>query len=153
MYYDNESMSLGRKSHGNNESMNLSISCLGIFDQTSESYFEMCKELGIDKRHFNFINTKISTIVTIMYTTYYISFMKNILLCLRFFVVLTCFGLKNDPTKSLTKGQITNKKSLVSPMVSHMVVLNQYQIITIATVKERHVIEFKFSRRLEASQC
>ena len=38
---------------------NLSMSCLGIFGQSSDSFLEMCKCIGIDQSHLNYILNKI----------------------------------------------------------------------------------------------
>ena len=50
--------------------INLSTSSLGIFGQTSESFFDLCKELSIEKPHLNYITMKMTTII--IRTTYYI---------------------------------------------------------------------------------
>ena len=55
--------------------INLSTSSLGIFGQTSESFFVMCKELGIEKPHLNYITMKMTIII--IRTTYYIFCMRN----------------------------------------------------------------------------
>ena len=57
------------------EFINLSISCLGIFGQSSESFLTMCTKLGFDNQHLNFIISKLSTIA--IRTTYYIFCMRN----------------------------------------------------------------------------
>ena len=44
------------------EFINLSISCLGISGQSSESFLTMCTKLGFDNQHLNFIISKLSTI-------------------------------------------------------------------------------------------
>ena len=50
--------------------VNLSMSCLGIFGQSSDSFLEMCKCIGINQSHLNYISNKISSII--IRTTYYI---------------------------------------------------------------------------------
>ena len=57
------------------EFVNLSMSCLGIFGQSSDSFLKMCTELGFDNHHLNFIVSKLST--SIIRTTYYIFSMRN----------------------------------------------------------------------------
>ena len=57
------------------EFVNLSLSCLGIFGQSSDSFLKMCTELGFDNHHLNFIVSKLSTII--IRTTYYIFCMRN----------------------------------------------------------------------------
>ena len=52
------------------EFVNLSMSCLGIFGQSSDSFLKMCTELGFENHHLNFIVSKLSTII--IRTTYYI---------------------------------------------------------------------------------
>ena len=55
--------------------INLSTSSLGMFGQASESFFDMCKELGIEQSHLNYIAIKMTTII--IRTTYYIFCMRN----------------------------------------------------------------------------
>ena len=55
--------------------VNLSISCLGIFGQSSDSFLQMCKEVDIDQCHRNFVISKMSSIV--IHTTHYIFCMRN----------------------------------------------------------------------------
>ena len=50
--------------------VNLSVSCFGIFGNSSESFLQMCSETGIDNRHLKFIISKLSN--KIIRTTYYI---------------------------------------------------------------------------------
>ena len=53
------------------EFINLSISCLGIFDQSSKSFLNMCTELGFDNQHLHFAISKLSAIAirtTIIYS-------------------------------------------------------------------------------------
>ena len=57
------------------EFINLSISCLGIGGQSSESFLTMCTKLGFDNQHLNFIISKLSTIA--ICTTFYIFCMRN----------------------------------------------------------------------------
>ena len=57
------------------EFINLSTSSLGMFGQASESFFDMCKELGIEQSHLNYIAIKMTTII--IRTTYYIFCMRN----------------------------------------------------------------------------
>ena len=49
--------------------INLSTSLLGMFGQASESFFDMCTELGIEQSHLNYIAIKMTTII--IRTTYY----------------------------------------------------------------------------------
>ena len=55
--------------------VNLSTSCLGIFGQSSDFFLEMCKRIGIDQSHLNYISNKISSII--IRTTYYIFCSRN----------------------------------------------------------------------------
>ena len=55
--------------------VNLSVSCFGIFGNSSESFLQMCSETGIDNRHLKFIISKLSN--KIIRTTYYIFCMRN----------------------------------------------------------------------------
>ena len=55
--------------------VNLSISCLGIFGQSSDSFLRICKEVDIDQCHPNFVISKMSSII--IRTTYYIFCMTN----------------------------------------------------------------------------
>ena len=55
--------------------INLCISSLGIYGNSSDSFLQMCHDIGIDKHHLNFIATKLSTII--IRTTYYIFCMRN----------------------------------------------------------------------------
>ena len=55
--------------------INLSTSSLGMFGQASGSFFDMCKELGIEQSHLNYIAIKMTTII--IRTTYYIFCMRN----------------------------------------------------------------------------
>ena len=48
----------------------LCISSLGIFGNSSDSFLQMCNDIGIDKHNLNFIVTKLSTII--IRTTHYI---------------------------------------------------------------------------------
>ena len=57
------------------EFVNLSMSCLGIFGQSSDSFLKMCTELGFDNHNLNFIVSKLSTMI--IRTTYYIFCMRN----------------------------------------------------------------------------
>ena len=43
--------------------IDLSTSSLGMFGQASESYFDMCKELGIEQSHLKYIAIKMTTII------------------------------------------------------------------------------------------
>ena len=43
--------------------ISLSTSSLGIFRQTSESFFDMCKVLGLEKPHLNYITMRMNTII------------------------------------------------------------------------------------------
>ena len=63
------------KAHDREEFMNLCISSLGIFGNSSGSFLQMCNDTGIDKHHLNFIVTKLSTII--IRTTYYIFCIRN----------------------------------------------------------------------------
>ena len=51
--------------------VNLSMSSLGMFGQSSDSFVKMCTELGFHNHHLNFIISKLSTII--IRTTYYIT--------------------------------------------------------------------------------
>ena len=55
--------------------VNLSVSCLDIFSNSSESFLEMCSETGIDNRHLKLIISKLSNII--IRITYYIFSMRN----------------------------------------------------------------------------
>ena len=55
--------------------VNLCISYLDIFGNSSDSFLQMCHDIGIEKHHLNFIVTKLSTII--IRTTYYIFCMRN----------------------------------------------------------------------------
>ena len=55
--------------------INLSTSSLGMFGQASESFVDMCKELGIEQSHLNYMAIKMTTII--IRTTYYIFCMRN----------------------------------------------------------------------------
>ena len=55
--------------------VNLSMSCIGIFGQSSDSFLEMYKRIGIDQSHLNYILNKISSII--IRTTYYIFCSRN----------------------------------------------------------------------------
>ena len=55
--------------------INLSKSSLGMFGQASESFFDMCKELGIEQSHLNYIAIKMTIII--IRTTYYIFCMRS----------------------------------------------------------------------------
>ena len=55
--------------------VDLSMSCLGIFGHSSDSFLEMCKCIGIDQSHLNYILSKISSII--IRTTYYIFCSRN----------------------------------------------------------------------------
>ena len=55
--------------------VNLSMSCLGIFGQSSDSFLEMCKRIGIEQSNLNYILTKISP--TIIRTAYCIFCSRN----------------------------------------------------------------------------
>ena len=57
------------------EFINLSISCLGIFGQSSESFLNMCTELGFDNQHIHFTISKLPAIA--IRTTCYIFCMRN----------------------------------------------------------------------------
>ena len=50
--------------------VNLSIGSLGIFEQSCDSFIEICSDLTIDKAHANYIITKLTSIM--IRTTYYI---------------------------------------------------------------------------------
>ena len=43
--------------------INLSTSSLGMFGHASESFFDMCKELGIEQSQLNYIAIKMTTII------------------------------------------------------------------------------------------
>ena len=43
--------------------VNLSVSCLGIFGRSADSFIDMCKELEIDKSYLRFIIRKTSNII------------------------------------------------------------------------------------------
>ena len=55
--------------------VNLSVSCLGIFGNSSESFLQMSNETGIGNLHLIFIISKLSNIVIRL--TYYIFCMRN----------------------------------------------------------------------------
>ena len=55
--------------------INLSTSSRGMFGQASESFFNMCKELGIEQSHLNYIAIKMTTII--IRTMNYIFCMRN----------------------------------------------------------------------------
>ena len=55
--------------------VNLSISSLGIFGKSCDSFIQMCKDLNIEKKHLNYIIIKLTTII--IRTTYYIFCMCN----------------------------------------------------------------------------
>ena len=55
--------------------VNLCISCLGIFGNSSDSFLQMCNERGIENHDLRFIISKLSTII--IRTTYYIFCMRN----------------------------------------------------------------------------
>ena len=57
------------------EFINLSMSFLGIFGQTSASFLKMGTELVFDNQHFNFTISKLSAIA--IRTTYYLFCMRN----------------------------------------------------------------------------
>ena len=57
------------------EFIDLFMSYIGIFGQSSESFIKMCTELGFDNHHLRFIISKLSTII--IRTTYYIFCMRN----------------------------------------------------------------------------
>ena len=63
------------KAYDRIEFVNLCISSLGIFGNSSDSFLLMCNDIGIDKHHLNFIVTKLSTII--IRTTYYIFCIRN----------------------------------------------------------------------------
>ena len=73
--------------------VNLSISCLGIFGNSCDSFIDMCDELKLDYQHRNFIIKKLSAII--IRTSYYIFCMRNktwtnpeLLSFLRFFAII-----------------------------------------------------------------
>ena len=55
--------------------INLSISCLGIFGNSSDSFLKLYMERGISNGDLNFIISKISTII--IRSTYYIFCIRN----------------------------------------------------------------------------
>ena len=55
--------------------LNLSISSLGIFGQSCDSFIQMCNDLTTNTGHTNFIFTKLTSII--IRTTYYIFCMRN----------------------------------------------------------------------------
>ena len=55
--------------------VNLCISCLGIFGNSSDSFLKLCIERGIENRDLNFIISKLATII--ICSTYYIFCMRN----------------------------------------------------------------------------
>ena len=59
--------------------VNLCISCLGIFGNSSDSFLQMLNERGIDNHDLRFIISKLSAII--VHTTYYIFCMRNKALC------------------------------------------------------------------------
>ena len=63
------------KAYDRIEFVNLCISSLGILGNSSDSFLEMCNDIGIDTHHLNFIVTKLSTLIIL--TTYYIFCMRN----------------------------------------------------------------------------
>ena len=54
--------------------VNLSISCLGIFGKSCDSFIQMCNDLNIEKKHLNYIIIKLTSII--IRTTYYIFCMR-----------------------------------------------------------------------------
>ena len=50
--------------------LNLSVSCLGIFGRSTDSFIDMCKELEIDKSYLRFIVRKTTNII--IRSTYFI---------------------------------------------------------------------------------
>ena len=63
------------KAYSRIEFVNLCRSSLGIFSNSSDSFLQMCNDIGINKRHLNFIVTKLCTII--IRTTYYIFCIRN----------------------------------------------------------------------------
>ena len=63
------------KDYNKIEFVNLCISCLGIFGNSSDSFLQMCNERGIENLDLRFIISKLSTII--IRTTYYIFCMRN----------------------------------------------------------------------------
>ena len=63
------------KAYDRIEFVKLCINSLGIFGNSSDSFLQMCNDIGIDNHNLNFIVTKLST--TIIRTTYYIFCMRN----------------------------------------------------------------------------
>ena len=55
--------------------VNLSVSCLGIFGRSADSFIDMCKELEIDKSYLRFIIRKTSNII--IRSTYFIFCHRN----------------------------------------------------------------------------
>ena len=55
--------------------VNLSVSCLGIFGRSAESFIHMCKDLSINKDPLRFIIRKISNII--IRSTYFIFCRRN----------------------------------------------------------------------------
>ena len=55
--------------------VNLSVSCLGIFGRSADSFIDMCKELEIDKSYLRFIIRKTSNII--IRSTYFIFCRRN----------------------------------------------------------------------------
>ena len=55
--------------------VNLSISSLGIFGQSCNSFVEICADLSINTGHTNYLKTKVTKII--IRTTYYIFCMRN----------------------------------------------------------------------------
>ena len=55
--------------------VNLSVSCLGIFGRSADSFIDMCKELEIDKSYLRFIIRKTSNII--IQSTYFIFCRRN----------------------------------------------------------------------------
>ena len=64
-----------RKYYQDVKFINLSLSCLGIYDQSCTMFMEMCNELKLESRHQKYIISKITNIA--IRTTYYIFCCRN----------------------------------------------------------------------------
>ena len=64
-----------RKFYEDVKFINLSLSCLGIYDQSFTKFMDMCNDLKFDSRHQKYIISKITNIS--IRTTYYIFCCRN----------------------------------------------------------------------------
>ena len=55
--------------------VNLSVSCLGIFGRSADSFIDMCKDLDVNQNHLRFIIKKTSNII--IRSTYFIFCRSN----------------------------------------------------------------------------